>query len=179
MNEIANRAGVNKALLHYYFRTKDLLFQHVLKDTLKEIIHGLMTIPTQVPFKEFLQTFIETHISFVIKHSPIMSFALWEMRKNPDLIGSVINEIKAELNIDPSTLIRNRFQQAIEKNEIRAVDPMQFTLNLVSLNIFPQLAKPMAISLYNIPEEQYEQILKDRKQIVFDLLWQYIKPENQ
>src|SRR5680860_1428715 len=80
MQEIANEAGINKALLHYYFRTKQKLFEAIFKKVFKQIFPKIETfILSDLPFEEKLGVFIDNYIDLLIKNPYFPAFILKEM----------------------------------------------------------------------------------------------------
>ncbi len=177
MQLIAERAGVNKALLHYYFRSKEKLYFAILKDILKEVLTTLVSIPETLPFKKFLRLFISNHIDFIVKNKNLLNFILWELRGNKEVIFDFVNEAAKELDFLPRTIIIRRIDTAVKNGEIKSIDPIHFTLNLVSLDIFPFVASPIISSLFDLSDEDMEKILSERKKEIFRLLWNDIKKE--
>ena len=87
MQEIANEAGINKALLHYYFRTKDKLFEKVFSIAFKEVFTDIYeAIYGITDFEEFLESFIRNYILFIKQRPFIPSFVIHELNRNPDRI---------------------------------------------------------------------------------------------
>ena len=82
MQEIANKAGINKALLHYYFRSKDKLFEKVFFKEIRTMINTtLESLIETEDFKEFLQLFIRNYIANVTPRAKLFRFVLWETEK--------------------------------------------------------------------------------------------------
>jgi len=84
MQEIADRAGINKALLHYYFRTKDQLFMAVFHVLLKKMFEKILSIfMEEATFKEKMRRFLDEHIEFLIRNPKLPIFLLNEISRNP------------------------------------------------------------------------------------------------
>lgn len=175
MHIIAERANVNKALLHYYFRSKERLYIEVLADTLKEVIKRLVSIPEEKSFKEFLWEFINNHIDFIQHNKPIFAFLLWELRNNPEQIQEIIEKVKQESQVNPYEHMQKRYEKGLKNGEIKPFNLMHFILNVVSLDLFPFMAESVARFIFDISQEQYEELLKERKKVVFDMIWNFIK----
>jgi len=177
MQLIAERAGVNKALLHYYFRSKEKLYIAVLKDSLKEVVSRLVHLPEDIHFRDFLWNFISSHIEFIQQNRNLLSFILWELRGNSeDLLAYLFDSID-ESDFLPRDHIQQRIGRAIKRGEIKPIHPVHFILNLVSLDVFPFLASPFVSVIFGLSDEEMEKVLQQRKQEVFRLLWNDIKKE--
>ena len=84
MQVIADKAGINKALLHYYFRSKDKLFRTVFKKELQSMLASIFNlISPEDNFEEFLNKFIYGYLENISSRKHIMSFILWELDKSP------------------------------------------------------------------------------------------------
>ena len=69
MQEIADKAGINKALLHYYYRSKEKLYIHIFKFIFKKISSEILELlRSELPFKDFLRTFISKYIDLLNKN---------------------------------------------------------------------------------------------------------------
>jgi AcrR family transcriptional regulator len=177
MQMIAQRAGVNKALLHYYFRSKERLFYEILKDSILDLFVFLDNIPPEVSFKNFLWSFIDAHIDFVRKHHQLVMFLLWEFRKNKKHIKELISEMQSTFPIHPRELLWNRIQQAVRQGEIQPVDPNHLIFNLLGLDILPFVVQPIFQMVFELQDEQYEELLNQRKEQVFSFVWNAIKSQ--
>ena len=90
MQEIADRAGINKALLHYYFRTKDQLFAAVFQVLLKKMFEKIISIFMEdISFKDKIRKFFDEHIEILIKNPKLPIFLLNEISHNPDLVEGI------------------------------------------------------------------------------------------
>ena len=79
MQEIADEAGINKALLHYYFRTKQKLFEAILKKVFSNILPNLMDmVHSDLPIEEKLGIFIENYIDLLMENPYLPNFILKE-----------------------------------------------------------------------------------------------------
>lgn len=176
MQEIADKAGVNKMLLHYYFRNKELLFQQVIKRVLTDLQQSVIEISYKAPtFKETLKTFIDKHIDFLYERRQVLQFLVWEVKHDDKAISGIVKSTFEELGGTPFDTLCKRIKDAIFKGEIRSVDPTEFILNIFSLNLFFFIALPFILSVSSITENEIQDILERRKKEIFRLLWNDIK----
>lgn len=161
MQEIADHAGINKALLHYYFRNKETLFQAVFAQAIRELVPALTEVfQSDRPLLEKITDFFSVHISFVQANPMIPHFIISEVLRNPDMIlkGFKVldqKELFAKFAADLNT--------SIQKGEIKPIDPLQLIMNLISLSVFPFLAKPLLKGLFNLDDVRFEQLMETRK----------------
>lgn len=159
MQEIAEEAGINKALLHYYFRTKEKLFMAVFKSIIKKIIPVIQeTIDSNISISNKIKIFVEKYTKTFIDHPYIPFFIIQEINRNPDQLA----EIMLSAGIYPDR-IKQQIEKEIEDGKINLIDYKQLVVNLISLTLFPIVAKPMLLRiLFNKNNREYHQFLKDR-----------------
>jgi len=141
MQEIADRAGINKALLHYYFRTKEQLFRAVFQVLLKKMFEKTFSIfAREITFKEKLRLFLDEHIEFLLKNPKLPIFVLNELSQNPALAEG----LKEMVNHDElRDLVYTRHAKELKGYGIKKNDMSQLMVTLVSFSIFPFAARDM------------------------------------
>jgi len=176
MQEIALRAGVNKALLHYYFRSKEHLYQRVFEAEITQFIHQILeAIPEEGDFCQFLKIFIRSYIRRVAASPQLVRFVLWEMRDGYQVLHQVLQRV---FNGDP---VKNspflvRAQAAIAAGEIRAVDPFHLFLNVLSMCVYPFLMAPLLEQLVPTLDVDDERFIDQRVEEIFNLLERGLRP---
>jgi TetR/AcrR family transcriptional regulator len=175
MQEIADKAGINKALLHYYFRSKEKLFRTVFKRELKGMLDNIFgSLSPTDSFREFLQTFIRKYFQNINKRKNISRFIIWELENSADEIVECFLEVFNERGISGNPLIL-RVQQAIEDKEIRLVDPENFVISLIGMCIFPFIAAPLLEHILPGFDLNNPEFLTNREKAILDILWDGIK----
>jgi len=139
MQEIANEAGINKALLHYYFRTKQKLFEKVFSIIFKDIFRVLeQAISEEIGFEEFLEGFITNYIRLLKSKPFIPHFVIHELNRKPERII----ELMQSISFDKQKLF-SLIDRAVKEKVIRPIQPVHLLTNVVSMCIFPVIAKPI------------------------------------
>jgi AcrR family transcriptional regulator len=156
MQQIADKAGINKAMLHYYFRSKDKLFELVFRHKMKQFVPQItLTLEDdQIPFLDKLDRFVMLYLEMLRKNPSLPLFILSTMNRNPDLMVHVKQEVG-------QTIVRV-MQAEIKKGNIRPVDPHQFMLTLVGMCIFPFLARPVFVGIFKLDQKAYAAIIAER-----------------
>lgn len=173
MREISDRAGINKGLLHYYFKSKDKLFEQIFYVAFNRMIGKMnQLIEQDMPIEEKLSTFIDRYLDFLEKHPLLPRFLMHEMtRKGQKFVKSLSGQIQSPA-IDS---LKRQVNVAVEKGEIKAVDVDQLLLNTIALCVFPFIAKPMVQVILSKDEEHYRQLIQGRREQVKEILRQSIQ----
>lgn len=161
--EIAGRAGVNHSMLHYYYRTKKNLFSIVFRSQVELLAGSFLAIQdNDMPFREFITSAVVRHFEFLKANPKVVMFILSEINNNS--IGRAIwkEETKAVFSKVFSTLKR-KMQKEMEAKNIRSLDPLNFLVTIISLNVFVFIAQPLLDSLKKFTQEEFEAFLEERK----------------
>ncbi|WP_421920012.1 TetR/AcrR family transcriptional regulator [Marinifilum sp.] len=172
MQEIADEAGMNKALLHYYYRNKEKLFEQVFEGA----IHKLLR-PVAFFLADDSELFTKIrdlchHYYTVLNEYPFIPiFVLNEASANPDRF---LRLMKFEGIVEAKEKTRVQVEQSIRDGIIRPIDPRELLWNILSLCIFPIISRPIAGELLYANEDVSE-VLKHRADNVADFVIQSIK----
>ncbi|MBN1561634.1 TetR/AcrR family transcriptional regulator [candidate division KSB1 bacterium] len=160
MQEIAARAGINQALLHYYFRSKEKLFDAVfaaLAATMFDKLFGCFS--NDLPLERKLQMFYNEHISFLQEHPHLPTFVLNEINQNPQRLAKIFGAERIDL------MVQNVFRQLddeIQSGNIRPVDKTQLFINVIALSMFPFLARGVLEMLFQ-QNVNFNDVIERRK----------------
>jgi hypothetical protein len=173
MQEIADEAGINKALLHYYFRSKDKLFTVIFDETLGQLtgtIHELLNSSDNI--FELIDKFVDFYTDFLKKNPHVPIFILNEIYQNPERMKQRIEKN----GIFPKPMdIAIKFSKQAENGEIKEVNPIYFVLNMISMCIFPFMARPMIQTVFKVNDPVFDFMLDDRKTFIKETLINSIK----
>jgi TetR/AcrR family transcriptional regulator len=163
--EIADAAGVNRTLINYYFRSKKDLFKTVIKTAREEFRSNSDAILLSgLPFREKTEKFLDEFINNLSKYPYLESFITVDIIQN-----------RLKQNISP---VRNKKSPAALKQYLKEIEiemkegripsssPVHFMMNLFSLMIYPLIMKPLQMNLLDLNEEEYNEILNKRKQVI-------------
>lgn len=139
MQEIADEAGINKALLHYYFRSKERLFEAIFSNVINMAFPQLTQIlKSELPFVAKMEQVIDAYIALLRKHPFIPVFVLKELNRDP----SGLFKLAIKYGLNPSVII-NQLQDAMDRGEIIRMDPRHLAMNIISMCVFPFAARPI------------------------------------
>ena len=162
--DIAEEAGINHAMLNYYFRSKEKLFGIVMMETMAQFFKGvnLMLNDESTSLDEKIDLIVSNYVDLLLKEPELPTFILNEVRPNPQAFVEQ-NPIKEALT---HSVLTRQYAEAVARGEITEPNLMQAILNVIGLVIFPFIAKPILTSIINIPEEQYKALMIQRKTLI-------------
>lgn len=172
MQEIADEAGINKAMLHYYFRSKQLLFEAVFKKAFMQLapqIHQVLN--SEDSLFEKIINFTDKYISFVMENRFLPTFIIQELNNNPDFA----NQFFSQAEFPKSTRFLIQIEEGIQNGTIKNVNPKQLLIDMFSLAIFPFIGAPLLKKITNLNEEEYNNLLIERKKHIASMLINSIK----
>lgn len=167
MQEIADKARINKSMLHYYYRSKQLLFEAVFKNAFRLLAPQLnKVLNDDTELFDKIRNFTNNYISFVIEHPYLPNFVIQELNKNPDFI----DRLRTEKDFPTIEKFKIQVEEAIDHGIIKPIRAEQLFINIISLNIFPFIAAPLLQGLINIDEKEYLKMMERRKTEVSDFI---------
>jgi len=172
MQHIADEAGINKALLHYYYRSKEKLFDIIFKIAFKAFIPNLLSVfKGEEDFFTKLRKFIKKYLTTLEKNPHIPGFVLHEISNRPEHLTNLMAQFNFDVNF-----IQDQIEDEIRKGNIKPIDPSQLLINVISLCVFPIVAKPMISGvIFKGDDSKYAQMLEDRKELIADFIINSIK----
>ncbi len=172
MQEIANEAKINKSLLHYYYRSKQLLFEAVFKTAFNKLAPQINTVlNSDQSICEKIKNFSNNYTTFMIKHPYLPNFILQELNRNPEFVKELIST----KTFPSMNNFKNQISDAVKKGKIRPIEAEQLFINILALNIFPFIGAPLIKGFINATDKEYKTILERRKTEVSDFIIQSIK----
>jgi len=174
MQEIADHAGINKGLLHYYFKSKQNLFQAVFKEVLRQFIPKLNHILNgEKDIKGKIKEFVHIYIDLLLENPYLPAFVLSEINLKGGLFA---REIIVEYQINPMNLLL-QIQRESEEGKIAFINPFNLFLNILSLSIFPFIVRPIFKEITGVTDEDYFILMEGRKKEVTDFVLKAINAE--
>ncbi len=171
MQEIADRAGINKALLHYYFRSKEKLYETVFSFQIRNYFSEIFqTVSTSKDIFQFVDYFVNAYIDKITEHPELIRFIQWEIGNDDQRIGNVIKGVMSDIKTKKNPMLAV-VERAVAEKQIRPVEPLHFILNLVSMCIYPFVAKPILKQMFPEGDFDSEMFVEKRKQQILDMIW--------
>ena len=172
MQEIADEANINKSLLHYYYRSKQLLFEAVFKSAFSMLAPQLNTVMNDdSALFDKIRNFTYNYISFVAKHPYLPNFIIQELNRNPEFLKKLVTE-KHFPTIDK---FKKQLEEQIAQGFVKPIKAEQLFINIMALNMFPFLASPLIKAFTNTNDIEFKQLIDARKTEVADFIINSIK----
>ena len=172
MQDIAERAGINKALVHYYFRSKDRLYEEVFEYLITNYFAMIgRTIVDSDTFEETLRKFIDTFLDILSEHPHFPRFMLRELSDGfPAFADKFRKLFDAGEFATPGAFI-TQFKRAVKKKEIVALDPLQTLLSLLGACVYFFAAYPVITVLEPSIDTHRARFIAQRKKEIFSLFY--------
>lgn len=180
MQEIAEEAGMNKASLHYYFRSKDRLYEAVFSHVIQAYQACLqVTMDKKKPYSETLRSFINNLFDVHSRHPEISRLWIHENMNGAPVGGAMMREYLKSNPEAAATRFLERTRQAAESGEIVACDPFQVLITILGATVFYFLATPMLMAVNPGMFENRQDALARRKKHVFEILYYGMTTSNR
>jgi AcrR family transcriptional regulator len=162
--DIAEEAGMNTALLNYYFRSKEKLFQLIMFETISGFMQnmGLMFNDEETSFEEKVELLAENYIDLFLLEPEIPLFVMSEIRSHG---AGILERMPAANSIMQSVFIK-QFKEFAEKRKITETNPLHFMMNLMGMIVFPFIGSPILKKVGKLKEQQFEKLMQERKKLI-------------
>lgn len=163
--DIAEEAGINLALLNYYFRSKERLFHIVMLESLQTFFYSMIIVlnDDKLSFEEKVHGFVDRYISLFQQQPELPFFVVSEVNNHPEIF---LKEMGVKEVIFRSSFFKE-LQERVSKNKnLKGVHPIQFMINIVSMVIFPFVGAPMIRMVGQMKQKDFDGLMEQRKQLV-------------
>lgn len=172
MQEIADGAGINKAMLHYYFRSKDKMFDAVFYEALKKFLPKVKELlNAELPLFEKIEYFAEKYLTILLDNIYLPSFIIYEINQNPKKLTSLL---KKRSDLSPDIFLK-QINEAIRLKKIKNINPEHLIINMISMCIFPVIWKPVIMKVFGMSEKSFIEFIKERKKEIPEFIVSSIK----
>ena len=174
--EIARIAGCNQALVHYYFRTKERLFDAVFEKNATVFISAFLDkMDDNLPFEEKVRKKIETHFD-ILRANPKLPFLFFnEMNTNPGRL-SLLKEKIGEMPYPLFSAIDDELKVEIEKGSVRPMTAVDLMLTILSLNLALFMAGPVLQAITGLTEQEFQRVVENRKRENVTVILKSLRP---
>jgi TetR/AcrR family transcriptional regulator len=181
MQEIAEEAGVNQALLHYYFRSKDRLAQAVFRDVAGRMVPAIVAVfGSNSSIEQKVEQFVHLYID-VVRQSPfIPGYIVAELHFNPERLTALASEIAGA---HPASVMQSflprlgaQIDEQVRIGAMRSIAPDQLLLNLVALSVFPFVARPVLRIVFGQDDAAFSRFLDERRKELPEFILNALRP---
>lgn len=162
--DIAEEAGVNHAMVNYYFRSKEKLFQMVMVETMTFFFQGVSAIlnDESTSLEEKIERVVANYIDLLLEEPELPTFMFNEVRTNPEpfIVHTPIRKV-----LQDSVLAR-QYAEAVAQGQVREPNLFHTVLNVISMVIFPFIAQPVFVALELMDKETYKALMLQRKALI-------------
>lgn len=172
--DIAVEAGVNKALVNYYYRSKERLFEVVFQEELQELTSNMQRILSDRDLSIFdkIKMLVDSDFNVLMKNPGLPLFVINEVARNPELMDRCTGGTHSAAMFG---IFKTQIDAEIAKGTIKPIDPRMLWLNLVALVTMPFVARSWISHLFQLEESGYLHLMEQRRQHVADFIIDSIK----
>ena len=168
MQEIAAEAGVNQALLHYYFRTKERLAGAVFQQFAQRLFPAVLALlASDKSLDEKIDTLIATYIDHLVQSPFLPGYLLSELHHQPERVAQFLSAVAGGTHGQAIQAalqtVGRQIQAEVESGRMRPIAPQQFFINLISLCIFPFAARPMLSIAMGMDDAAFRRFMEQRR----------------
>ncbi|MBA3342685.1 MAG: TetR/AcrR family transcriptional regulator [Gemmatimonadaceae bacterium] len=168
MQEIAEEADVNQALLHYYFRSKERLSEAVFRETAGRMFPAIIQIlGADIPIVEKIDRLVDTYLTTMSRTPFLPGYIISELHHHPERIPQLLGNVAGG---DLSDALRPAFEKLGKQlaaearaGRMRRISAAQFVVNLLSLCIFPFAARPMLRAALGFDDDKFTKFIEQRR----------------
>jgi TetR/AcrR family transcriptional regulator len=175
MQEIADKAEINKSLLHYYYRSKDKLFEKVYQLSIIRVLPQIVSLLNEdLPLENKLRNFIDKYLEIIIANPDIPLFILHELNKNPNRLKTfMLNEVGKKVRP-----FLDQLREEARMGNTVDLPAEQILVNMMSMIIFPFIGKPVFQVIFEMDDEAFGQFISERKKILPDFIVQTVMKKS-
>jgi TetR/AcrR family transcriptional regulator len=180
MQEIAGEAGVNQALLHYYFRSKERLAATVFREAASRLLPAVVGVfGSDAPLEEKIEQFVHLYIDTVRRSPFLPGYVLSEMHHHPERLTAMLDSAGVQPAALVGALRRKLGEQLREREEqgaMRPISPEHFVVNMLGLVVIPFIARPALRIIFGLDDAAFEHFLDERRAELPRLILNSLRP---
>jgi AcrR family transcriptional regulator len=164
MQEIADHAGVNKALLHYYFRSKADLARAVWLRIASSFVPGIFQMmASDLPLDDKIDRFVEAYHAKLTRHPYLLAYIVSEAARHSDVVGDFLSAERRQAARRMIAKLREQIAERAALKKVAAPSAEQFFVTLVGSCLFPFAARPMLAELLGLGAKAFDGFMDERR----------------
>lgn len=177
MQEIANQAGVNKALLHYYFRSKEDLAKAVWFRVASSFVPGVFQmLASDLSLDDKISRFVDTYHATLTRHPYLLAYVISEAARRPELVDEFYTAERRRAARRMVAKLGRQIEEQVEAGAMAAVSVEQFMVTLVGSCLFPFAARPMLAAVLGLGPKKFDDFMKQRQRELPQFLKRALQP---
>jgi len=163
--DIAEEAGINLAMLNYYYRSKERLFQQIMEESITKIFFSIQCVlnDTASSISEKIDKMVSVYIDILSENPNLPIFILGEIQANPE---NITKKIGLSEDLILKTSLYKQLKAHVKEKGLENLNVLHIPINLLSMTIFPFVAKPILNSVSGMNESDFKQFVNERKTLV-------------
>ena len=168
MAEIAREAGVNHALVHYYFRTKQRLAEAVFRRAIGQIFPAMLAVfASELPIEEKVRRIVSAQVDMLLENRYLPGYLLAELNHYPERAEQLLSSMAGATPdvVRPRLFgkLAEQLEAAARGGALRPISPQAFVLNLVSMVVYPFAARPLVMAIMGLDDARFAAMMNQRK----------------
>jgi len=161
--DISKEAGINLALLNYYYGSKEKLFELVMTEILQEFFNGITRIfnDKKTSLEEKIKIFVASYTGLLKQQPDLPLFIFHEIRMNPEKLAS-----KMGVHRVFTSLFFTQLKQEMERRKIVRIHPLHYVINMIGMCVFPFIGAPLLKHIGGIDTKNFEVLIDERIKLV-------------
>lgn len=179
MQDIADLAGISRTSLHYYFRSKDRLFEKSLNNLIRNIMPRIdSTLAKDISLRDKIVEIATSYIEQLRGNELLPGFLIMELRRDPQ---EIIRFVFSEWTSIDFQSIKNQMDREVEAGLIRRFDISQMVITIMGLCTFPFICEPILSDVFKAlgGHQTFDNFITERKNIVNQMLSLWLTPSDK
>lgn len=161
--DISEEAGINLALLNYYYGSKEKLFEIIMSEILQKFFHGITQIfnDEKTSLEEKLDIFIANYTGLLKQQPDLPLFVFHELRQDPQRLAT-----KMGVNLVFNSYFFKQLSAEMDKKKIARLHPLHYVINMIAMCVFPYIGAPVLKHMSGMDNNEYDKLIEERRQLV-------------
>lgn len=162
--DIAEAAGINTALLNYYFRSKEKLFNIIITESIKELFSALLDIieNDKTDLSHKIDTVVNRYADVFLESPHLPLFVLSELQSQPELF---FKQVGIPSNILLNSYFFRQLEEQLQKTNLK-IEPIHIFVNIIALTILPVIARPIMNHVHSMDNDGFSDFIEARRKLV-------------
>lgn len=175
--EIAKEVGCNQALVHYYFRTKDNLFNTIFEQKFKDFFQWIFEIKgtEKLEFLDKLKLIIESHFDLLMNNPKMPGLILNELSRKPDQISMLKDKLET-IPVKLFSELNEELQTAIAQGKVRKIDLIDLIVSMITMNVAIFVMMPVVENILSLDETKKKFMILHRRAENVDFILKSLRP---